>query len=219
MRLKNYLTEGPQYRYDPPTLRGILEKECKTMLKMYLSRKPLLWRGTLKAGGQTWIEKKSHLEKGRKPVDTPQWIHNELNKMLKQKFGWPVRDGIPATISQKQAEYYGGGKAHVFFPTDPFKYAYFSEASDYYMWFSEIIQTTEHWFEAVVPLGSTNNPSEKGKEYIIEILESSIKDFHNSNYEKAVGEIFFNSKKYYLVDHWLLTVDLYPDVNFYSRYA
>ena len=192
MRFRNYLSE------EKGDIRELVQKNCKDILKEYASGRPFIWRGVKDIGQVEWIEKKSHI-RYRHPLDTPKWIHNAMNDLLRKNFGWPVRNGVPTTINPMQASYYG--REMVFFPFDPYKYVYFTETSDFYTWLwkkASIIFKVDLEDVALMPEKDVpQDTREKIKKYLEKTV---VKEFTDKNYWQSKGEIFFNTKRYYLID-------------------
>jgi len=194
MRYLKYITEILEYNPFGDRLKNeetlnhissILIKECKPFIKEFIKfgREDFLYRGT--NNKFEYIKKfKSYLE-GRKPEETSLDLHNKSNKLFKEIFGWPVRNGISVTPSQNTANSYGINIC-LFFPVGQYEYAYNPNIHDF------TVQTKfidDKKFEELLK-GYTNKNLKK--------LFSS----------KGVPEIMFKCKEYYLIKPTLMKIGL-----------
>jgi hypothetical protein len=80
-----------------------IEQDCAPFLELSKTCKhPLVFlRGT----SEEWLNKNGEIlhrwgcwkldhNWNRRPIDSPNWFHDELNKELESKFHWPVRNGV-----------------------------------------------------------------------------------------------------------------------------
>jgi hypothetical protein len=135
MRLQTYLNET----IDPYIVNSIwkkLTKDCmpflKELKKSNSPRDKFFYRGF--HGGNLYSEiDKKKVRTNRNPMDTPQAIHDILNKSFKKKFGWNVRgEGSFATSDKERAG--GYGTPFLFFPVGKYKYVWSEEVSDLYQY-------------------------------------------------------------------------------------
>jgi hypothetical protein len=131
MRLNSYINETSE-KFINQYLQ-ILNDECKPFLKL-IKDTDFLYRGVNHA--QTIPIKKFMHDEGRIPLSTPLTVHNELNKIFKKKFGWPVRDGVFCTFKPALTMMYG--KPYFVFGIGDFKYCYSKEITD--LW-----TDLDHW--------------------------------------------------------------------------
>lgn len=69
------------------------------------------------------------VRKDRRPKDSPQWLHDLMNKKLVEKTGHPLRSQSLFTIGKlDNAEKYGVG--HIIFPIGDFTYAWSEKIAD-----------------------------------------------------------------------------------------
>lgn len=134
MNFYNYLiTESLNY----DDIIRLLDKNCKTFIKEMQSGKNFLLRLSPKyATNQDLIV--STIRKNRKPTDTPQDVHEEMDDMLKSKFGWkPRSEGLFAWISKRKSgidNFWISNykRARLVFPVGTYKYVYSPEIKDVY---------------------------------------------------------------------------------------
>jgi len=134
MRLQSYLNET----IDPSITKDIwtkLTKDCmpflKELKKSNSPRDKFLYRG-FHGGMYSEIQRKK-VRADREPSDTPQAIHDRLNKAFKKKFGWNVRsEGAFATSDSQRAG--GYGTPFIFFPIGKYKYIWSEEVVDLYQY-------------------------------------------------------------------------------------
>ena len=126
MRLSNYLQE----KTDINIVK--VHDECSEILKMYKENNNFrLYRG-VKDTSILDIDMLILREQrpDRKPMDTPQVVHDYLKKKLRQKFGWDGRTGIFATPNLDNASCYG--QPWVILPFNGFKYIWSTKYADAY---------------------------------------------------------------------------------------
>ena len=129
MKFAGYLTEATVSKEE---IKKILNRDCAKFLKEMRGEYDLLFRGSYKKVNR--IAKIKH-NKERKPKDTPQELHDLLNKKFKKKFGWPVRNGIFTTSSYIMAD--GYGIPYKFFPIGDYKYVYSTKIEDLFQYFED----------------------------------------------------------------------------------
>lgn len=203
MRLIQYLNENVALSSfsDYDEVIKILTTRCSDILNVYRKSGGTLYRGQSQNRGSTidFMEFKSHI-KDRRPRDTGQAHHEELNKAFKSYFGWPVRNGVSTTPYVQQAESYG--VVSYFFAPNGYKFVYSLKIADLWQELHKFITPvfdqnqkfqSFQWFQrfsdgSEVPI----KPEEFMKNYYIDKdLTKAIKH--------SKGEIMFNVPYYYLL--------------------
>lgn len=184
MKFKHYLLMESNYRpitHDFSEIREILHRDCKKILSIYRSTRGGLFRGE-EIRNSDLILKQSRLE-NRKPKHTPQDVHDLLNKLFKNKFGWNVRNGVFVSSKYTTANDYG--EVFYFFPAGNFKFCWSPKITDLY---NDIIDL--HHYQELTDY---------------EFLQDEIIDkYTDSNLVSAIKsrrEISFNVSKYYLLSY------------------
>lgn len=218
MRLTRYLTDDISA---VPT-KGILtskqiverlQKDCSQILKAYKTQ-PVLWRGAFRweSGNPLELRKGRGTRRPREPRDTAKFMHDYLNAGMKKKVGWPVRSGVPVTTEYDQASSYG--KEMIFFPYDGYKYAYVDGMRDLYIYLDDVLfralgkepkRMTKSDFDFLdqkpvtldFKLGTTGKDVATGYEILDSLIQTTVA---NKPWKNHTGEIFFNTKFYYLLD-------------------
>ena len=127
MRLKQYINEVKSYTFEGIT--NFLRLDCKPFLKEMRGATRLVYRGVDRNIPD--IQKmKSHMDSGRRPKDMPEDLHNDLNDLFHNEFGWYVRDGVSTSGSIKTAKHYG--VPYIFFPIGKYRYVWSSHIGDLY---------------------------------------------------------------------------------------
>ena len=212
MRLNRYITEV--IRFDIGRAVGLIQKECKQILKYYKSNDPL-YRG-IGAENSPFITNNVGARLGdRRPKDTPLWAHEYMNKGLIKKFGWPGRDGISVTGKYMQALAYGN--TYFFFPTDGFKWVYVKGVRDIFQYIDDAIMVIQldkshlsgdaklEWYEKMEGhdhgnFKMTKKDSPYRDEGLDDVLDKVIDKYTDQPWNRANGEILFNTKKYFMVN-------------------
>jgi len=175
--------------------KELLEKKCSKILKLYRKSGDTFYRGISDSGDKLFIEKKGRIT-SRQPRNTPKEMHLELNKYFKEKFGWPVRNGISVSNNYGQATFYGRG--YVFFPINTFKYCWSEKYSDL---FGE-----NSFLSSGIPIGIS---SRKDRREWLNKKKTTFKKIINTYTDKDLDrvlefyerrEIMFKVGTYYLVD-------------------
>jgi len=119
-----------------------LKKDCGPFLSVLKSSNTFLYRGFwVKGEKRKELHKcetgivyfKSKPKKDRKPKDMERADHDELNELLKKKFGWkPRSQGVFATGDQSEAGAYGDD--FLFFPIGEFKYVWSRDIKDLFQY-------------------------------------------------------------------------------------
>lgn len=181
-----------------------IKKECSQILKVYKSMRKVAMRG-IKRGQADYdiLVKKGRVGKGRIPKDTPKNVHRWLNDMFKDKFGWPVRDGVPTTALFEQAGNYGD--RYVFYPANGYKFVYSVRISDLFdriphnIRFGPLRTAQPGEIDSYVRGSAEELHGGKNEyAYFLELFDT----YTDKNLQEGLlrsGEIFFNTKKYYLV--------------------
>jgi len=106
-----------------------IERDCKFYLSMLKGKNKdkLLLRATYEFSDPL---KKFDMLKDRKPLDTPIDIHNILNSYFKKKFGWNVRNGVFAYITNEIVDVMEYGEPYIFLPIGNFEYVYSDKIVD-----------------------------------------------------------------------------------------
>jgi len=127
MRLSQYLIEETLPAED---IIPILRKECGPFIRMLQRSESMYYRGLKGAYGKdNFLLKKPHED--RKPMNTPKIVHDKLNELFLEKFGWKVRDGIFCTTDSIIASTYG--RVHLVFGIGIFQYCWSPVIQDFYL--------------------------------------------------------------------------------------
>ena len=108
-------------------------EECEpyiNMLRNYVDVDKLLIRST-----RDYIQdvEKFNFRENRKPVDMPPHVHDMLNDMFVERFGWKVRNGVfcyLVDVSKDKLSSTHYGTEYLMFPIGDFKYVFSTEFSD-----------------------------------------------------------------------------------------
>jgi len=198
LKFKNYLIEiekkdQPLEHIRNKTIIEMLEKDCKQFLKE--SRGTFIWRGVKnlqsKMGGKDYIKIKPRIN--RQPTDTPLYIHKYVDKVFKEKFGWPARsEGVFVTGEKARARYFG--ELASVWPIGSFKFVWSPSVRDFTVDMPTDLVDYESMDE--LPVGAEID--------LIEILES----YTNKDLLQAIRmnkEIMIKCKEYYLIPSWIST--------------
>jgi hypothetical protein len=188
MRLLEYVSQidkkNEELKYD---ITEKLINDCSEFLevleKIHNNINNCLWRGSHR--GTKDIDK--FIPRiDRIPTDTAEWLHNEWDKMFKEKFGWKARsEGVFVTSRYSFASGFGNA-AHLFFPFDGYKF----------IWSPNIEDMT-------VAIGGGKHADDNRKRELIKKSIEEIKAYKNSDLEEAIEsehEIMFKCHSYYLVN-------------------
>ena len=233
MRLNRYITE---VKFDISRAVGLIQRDCGQILKHYKTYNPL-YRGT-GFENSPFITNNVGARLGeRRPKDTPLWAHEYMNDKLTKKFGWPVRDGLSVTVKVDQARAYGN--TYFFFPTNGYKWAYIIGVGDAFQYIDDHISMIDlekfqtgpedEWKKWNDELDAGDHAhgnfkkTKKDSPYraagLDAALDKVIDQYTDAPWNRANGEILFNTKKYYLVSTRYAeaiseTLDIWPKVNF-----
>jgi hypothetical protein len=184
MRLQRYITEEEKKNIE--VIWDKLTKDCMSFLKELKNsnskRKQFFYRGTTKkiAGNITKIKTRND----RKPRNTPEEIHNYLDKEFLKKFGWKARSEGVFTTSHSRTGY---GESYIFFPIGKYKYIFSTQILDLY----------SHLGGGYIDdlyLDDNNN---------IEIIDDAINTYISNNMKRAMEtmhETIFKCKEYYMIN-------------------
>jgi len=227
MRLNSYLNEIIEV--DTDIIIKTLKKDCNHILRYYKTQGPL-YRGIITQG--VFFPKTGHdTHRGRNPKDTPKWAHDYLNAKLQLKFGWNVRDGVSVSTQHRQADSYG--TVHVFFPVNGFKWAYIKSISDMFTFIDDSLgvidtrkfnQGYEKYDEWNEKFGSddsrgnfkmTKSTTPYREAGLDDVLDEVVEKYTDKPWTGHVGEVLFNTKKYYMLNLGLL--DVQPSLNVFKE--
>jgi hypothetical protein len=175
MRLKSYLiTESRKKELPLYTAITLINKNCKAYLREF--NKMTLFRGI----GEEKVAWEVKPRKDRRPLDTDRKVHNILNTIFEDMFGWPVRNGVFVSTDgnwdMTDMMFFAGGK---------YKYVYSPIISDLYRQGSE---------KTILDMLRDNDI-----DGIEEWIES--KGYTDKNLNKIIRtEASFNCKYYYLLN-------------------
>ncbi len=188
MRLNEYIlsevTKAVQLKIDKfdNDFAPLIEKNCKQILTFYKQNKKFLYRGIDQKAD--FIEKEMRTGT-RIPRNTDKKTHIRLNKLMKDKFGWKVRDGISVSSAEHQAIFYGN--SYIFFPFDGYKFVYSKSLFDLF----RSVKTQ--------PIGMSDKEWEPKEMRSLKILVNKHQDDDLAGAFSRDGEILFKVKKYYLL--------------------
>lgn len=202
MRLNQYLNE----EIEIDEALDMIQDQCDPFIKL-MRKTDVIYRGVNNSGAKAYepIKKFMHSE-GRIPLSTPKAIHNELNNIFTEKFGWPVRDGIFCSFGMGNITIYG--LPHYIFGIGKVQYCYSTEIDD--LW-ADIGTYTRR-----TVIGQSNGNKDKYlnfklTDYVLapnmkvtgidkEYLESIVDKYYQDNGLKRFrGEISFNFPDGYYV--------------------
>ena len=109
-------------------ISSMIQRDCKPFLKEIKGGKSLLFRGNKRRIND--ISKVRSRLKDRIPSDTLKEIHNHMNKLYNNEFGWPVRNGIFATGNFNTTKSYGNG--YIFFPIGKYEFVWSPDVEDFF---------------------------------------------------------------------------------------
>jgi len=131
------------------------------------------------------------------PRDSPNSLHNEVNALLKKKFGFPYRNGLFTSGKWTQAANYG--PVGVVFPIGKFEWLCNSEIDDLTGNFEMRMDHIKHVDKELY----YDTRSEMAIEQILQELNSSTTWYHNRDLESCIGfgtEIMIKCDKFYIMD-------------------
>lgn len=189
----------------------VIERDCKPFLKEF--DQPL-YRGTNKEI-ETFGKIKARTN--RRPKDTPLELHDTLNELFYNKFGWYVRsEGTFVARNKSMSGSYGD--KYYFLPIGRYKYVYSNDVYDLYSDVNEwknakgqmIMIKNRLRYNETQPAGGPEITSSDydtmerhiNKLYTNKGLNTSIKHVKNE------GEVVFKCKEYYMLDVGNYNADL-----------
>ena len=133
MRLNNYLNEEDEV--------SDIQIKCSKILYLYTKQHNYFYRGTRNLSRKKLIMTR----KDRKPLQTNPDVHELLDNMFYEKFGWKVRsEGVFATSYESDAKIYNAfipipqnnppNDPPVFVPVNGFKYIWSPRVRDLYIY-------------------------------------------------------------------------------------
>ena len=184
MRLHNYLTE-----YTDNNLYVGLNQNCQEFKKSCDINKDISTH-TLYSGRnhdiETYIVKVPRSD--RKPKDMQPYLHEILNNVFEEIFGWKARsEGLFVTTQISIANSYG--QPYIIVPFDGFKFIWSAKISDLY--------NSVRRDGTIVNLYSKK---EKLTNYIKEIIKKNYKDSDLGSAMRSKHEIMLKCTKYYMID-------------------
>ena len=193
--IKTLKTKDPdEGLYDVDRIVDALKKDCSQILRYYKTQPPL-WRGISLAENENdpLMLKKGHMQDKRDPRDMPEEIHDFINDFMMKKIKWPIRNGVPVTTQYNQSRSYGVPR--MFFPFNGFKFAFIPKVYDLYL---KLDMINHKWTGHILTNKGTNDflksaGAKKEAEKLLSTVETKSWAKHN-------GEVFFNTKFYYLYD-------------------
>lgn len=199
MKLKQYLTE----ELDPDVVVKILKKDCTPFIKdvaPHINDGPFkLFRAMERNTGSI---SKIKTRMNRKPKDTPQEIHDMLDKEFKRGFGWKARSqGVFVTGDIYQAEAFGS-YVHYFWPIGQYSFIYHPNINDLTEELKDMdilkLTTATPGSKYSYEIRPTHTKKELEKEF-----NKLVRGYKQFDIEKARGsfnEIIFRVKSYYIMN-------------------
>jgi len=194
MRLQSYINESA-LNLDLDAISPILKRDCSQYLKLIGEKKNLIYRCVNKQGN--FIKVKPRTD--RRPLDSPQFLHDYLDKLFLKYHGWKTRSEGVMTSSRRRSMY---GTPFYFFPFDGFKYLYSAYVEDLYMEINDLGYT-------LFGLGA-NDPIKPKMldDYEFQAgISNIVKSYSDKNFSKVYNkniEIMWKCKNYYLLnENWI----------------
>jgi hypothetical protein len=192
-------------------LKKIILEKCQPFIELSKSCDiPIkLWRGVSEDFIRTKAKEVCYLTyevshiSNRKPTDTPNILHERLNKEFENKFGWPVRNGVfclpdkgiaqtYASISSDKLNKFDYPEPYFFIPIGEFKYCW---SPKYHDLTADIKVKGENWKDEMESLSDI-----KIKNIVNTYKDTDISDANYNTYKrKDASEISFNCDKYLLI--------------------
>ena len=135
MKFNDYITEVSKKQLEEFGVIKSIEQNCQPFIKEFRNTglSDIIWRGTYRGINKSITEITPR--KDRIPVDMPEELHYELDKLFKVKFGWPARSEGVFVISNKSTAMAYGTDIAIFIPVGKYKYLYNPDIKDL---FSEV---------------------------------------------------------------------------------
>lgn len=191
-------------------LKKIILEKCQPFIELSKSCDiPIeLWRGVSEDFIRTKAKEVCYLTyevshiSNRKPTDTPNILHERLNKEFENKFGWPVRNGVfclpdkglahtYASISSDKLNKFDYPEPYFFIPIGEFKYCW---SPKYHDLTADIKVKGENWKDEMESLSDI-----KIKNIVNTYKDTDISDANYIYKRKDASEISFNCDKYLLI--------------------
>lgn len=155
----------------------------------------------------------SQIDFGRKPIVTPEVVHNEINKASKLIFGWKIRDGVMVSSTRDELDDNFGGKPQFFIPLNGYKYVFSPDIDDFnyesgkriFLGFLAKYGMKIAYTDEIVDIFTEKPVREKDFFEVIKLfLKKHYKETGLENYTQYRIEISFNTREYYLIDDELI---------------
>ena len=132
MRLKHYINESEDIPWEQ------IKKDCQPFIKEIKNPNCFLYSGRKEK--LPYIKKK--VRKDRKPLDTPEVIHNALNDIFKKKFGIKLRSES-LFVSKCIGQASGYGTPYIILPIGKYKLYSNTDITDLYSSLNQYVNLTE----------------------------------------------------------------------------
>lgn len=144
-----------------------------------------------------------HNLKNRQPADTPKNIHDILNKLFKEKFGWKVRNGV-FTLAAKYPEqsiksgYATGTKilktgysftTYLFFPVDNYEMIWSPKIKDLYYFLDKKDILSPDWYKANIDFKKKYSKSAHDDDANWQIFRKKVIIEHEKEIEKMLKKL------------------------------
>ena len=210
MRLRRYIIESLTAK-EATKFTELMKRECSDIIHFYKKRldarvnRPFIWRGL---SGSKMSIRYEKMHKNRNPLSTGQDLHNWMNKHFKERFGWPVRNGVSTTGNRNMTAMYG--HPYVFFPKDGFDFCWSPKVND--LWgaveqIQPLFNKSEKYRGFPIPPPKPKNPEDDLQaKYTYESWQDLLKLFDTYSFSRlkdavdSGNEIMFNTPNYYLVN-------------------
>ena len=136
---------------------------------------------------QNTLTKKVRLD-NRRPLDSNQSVHDELNKLFKEQFGEPFRNAMFCSSDQSQVSSYG--EVYIIFPIGDFTFLWSPDVEDTFAKY-------EHRLSHI-----------SDEDFVYKLVAEN--DYYTDNLTKAIqsgNEIMMRCKRYYALRLSSLTRD------------
>jgi hypothetical protein len=170
-----------------------IKQECELFLEESEGR--FIYRGIPR--GRVIGAKMFTFTPRRHAMDSPEFLHNELNKFFVQHFHMPFRDGLFASGSQWQARLYG--QAMIVLPVGDFQYLCYDEINDMYDYWKGL---ADNYIKRLELLKYDRDLTYAMTDRLIDQLPSLHYNF-NRNLPQCISsgsEIMLWCNEYYLID-------------------
>ena len=140
MRLVRFIDEGMVNHWDNISKRDVMETlqaDCKEMLAYMMKKK--IWFSRYYKGHNPGLRKVIP-RVDRQPLDTPKYLHDMMDKIFFDKFGWRVRSSGVFTWPQDKYALHGGDpRGDAFFPIGKLQAVFdrTNDIEDLFLWVKE----------------------------------------------------------------------------------